>query len=555
MVLERVFGHDWPFRPAGADLANPRTQLAVPSAVADSMVALRLRLARLGSKVRMPSRLWRRRGVDALRSGLTCRLGVAQLRDLQRITFALFDWNPGHFDKDAMTVLSWCDAHMPAPPRLPLLLLRLRHQYDQLCDLRALEWADLITRLSPELPEVVVRDWLSLLVFEALEDDTVAAEWFSYLAAGSAVEAVALGIAVGDVEFLETISQSLLYGPQPAIDRPAIVHDAAAPIVAPEVRDEDKTGHVNDGNGVIAPEEPETPESPDGTADAGSADLGRGRASDQVDSEHAGDEGRDARPAGAFVVPTLTEQARVKLAHALNAAAQLAAERSEQRLLETPGSGDDSVSEAELNPLGCEAEAPTEPVFREDCASAEEPRLHRLAEQALKALESRHEKSAAMPVPPEARKGPEIMSRGEAETPAAAPRGAGIPVSIIFACVLLLAGVVFAWWWFYPGAGGPVEQHASTIEHPSRQSAESPEPPPSADGQSNIAPAAVAPSAPAPADEAGSPGLPRSAVTGSSLNIREAFLLVASCFIVLFDLYLAMHWNDAENEGPNHSAG
>ena len=555
MVHGRTFGHDRTFGPAGRGLANPGAQLAVPSAVADSMIALRLRLATLRGKVRMPSRIWLRRGVDTLRSGLTSCLGVAQLRDLQRITFALFDWNPGHFDKDATTVLSWCDAHIPAPPRLPVLLLRLQGQYDQLCDLRVLEWADLITRLSPDLPEVVVRDWLSLLVDESVEDGAVAAEWFSYLAAGGAVEAVALGVAVGDVEFLEAISQCLLHCPQPALYQPAVPRHAGVREDPPVARDKDKTKikdaeHETD---AIAPNEAAAPESPDSGVAASSTDFSRERELFQADNERARAEGPGAGIAGAVLVPTPTVQTQLKLSGcAQTSTARLAAEPVKQELLEALESGDSGT--LETDPFGSEEASPRKPVFRGDAVGDKGHRQRWPTEQVRKTRESRLEKSAVMPAPLRVRRAQGRISQGEGETPSAARAGVGVPVSIILVCALVLAGIGVPLWWFYPGAGDFVDQHELSSERPPAPIVASPEPVVPKNERSEIKPAVVAPPAQESANEADSPAFPQSGVASSSLNFREVFLLIACCFIALVDLYMFTHWNDGDHQEQPTSA-
>lgn len=215
-VRGRLFGRR---RPAGSVAAPAPAPLAVPPAVADSVLALRLRLALLSGNVRLLSSAWQRRGIDTLRCGVTCHLEAARLRDLQRITFALFDWNPALFDANATAVLSWCDAQTAPAQRLPPSLVRLRPHYDRLCDLGAIQWIDLITRVSPEMPEVVVRDWLALLVIESVDDGSAAAAWFRYLESRGAVEAVALGVAVGDAEFLDAVTHCLVHCSQPPFGR------------------------------------------------------------------------------------------------------------------------------------------------------------------------------------------------------------------------------------------------------------------------------------------------------------------------------------------------
>lgn len=192
---------------------NNNNLLLLPRSVADSVDALRLRRAILSGGVRLPSQAWHRQGFDTLRSGVTRRLPRDRLRDLQRVALALCNWSPERLDAEVEQVLSWTDAELHSLLELPPTLIRLRSFYDDLCDLTALGWMDLVRRVSPDLPEVVVRDWLELLALEGADPVVSPAKWFDVLEASRAVEASALAVAVGDLEFLEKIAHCLMTCP------------------------------------------------------------------------------------------------------------------------------------------------------------------------------------------------------------------------------------------------------------------------------------------------------------------------------------------------------
>jgi hypothetical protein len=197
---------------------NNNNLLLLPRRVADSVDALRLRRAILGGGVKIPPQVWHRQGFDTLRAGVTRHLPRDRLRDLQRVALALCDWVPQHLDADAEQVLSWSDAELVPLRDFPPLLIRLRGLYDDLCDLSALGWMDLVRRVSPELPEVVVRDWLALLALEAADPLIPPDRWFDVLTVSRAVEASALAVAVGDVAFLDKIADCLITCPHPLPD-------------------------------------------------------------------------------------------------------------------------------------------------------------------------------------------------------------------------------------------------------------------------------------------------------------------------------------------------
>jgi hypothetical protein len=192
---------------------NNNNLLLLPRSVADSVDALRLRRAVVGGGVLIPSQAWHRQGFDTLRAGVTRRIQRDRLRDLQRVALALCEWLPSRLDADAEQVLSWSDTELPPLRDLPPLLIRLRSLYDELCDLSALGWIDLVRRVSPDLPQVVVRDWLGLLSLDATDPVVPPEKWFDVLMLSKAVDASALAIAVGDAEFLEKIAHCLITCP------------------------------------------------------------------------------------------------------------------------------------------------------------------------------------------------------------------------------------------------------------------------------------------------------------------------------------------------------
>ena len=192
---------------------NNNNVLLLPRSVADSVDALRIRCAVLGASVRMPSRAWHRQGFDTLRTGVTRHIQRDRLRDLQRVALALCDWSPQRLDAEAEHVVSWAEAEVAPSRALPSTLIRLRNAYDELCKLTALGWIDLVRRVSPDLPEVVVRDWLELLALEGAEPVVPPDRWFDLLSTGRAVQASALAVAVGDLEFLEKIGHCLMTCP------------------------------------------------------------------------------------------------------------------------------------------------------------------------------------------------------------------------------------------------------------------------------------------------------------------------------------------------------
>ena len=496
--------------------ADSGPQLAVPSGVADSMVALRLRLAKLRGKVRMPARIWHQRGLDALRSGLKGRLGMAQLRDLQRVTFALFDWNPTLFDQDATTVLTWCDAHVEAPPRLPVLLLRLQHQYDQLCDLCVLEWANLITRLSPEIPEVVVRDWLNLLVVESKEDDAVATEWFSYLAASGAVESVALGIAVGDLEFLEAIAQGLLYCPTSAIGQPAVPRVAGPQEEDLRARDEEKKKGIERAINALATIE----------------EQGAAKEVEGAIPETPPPDGIQYKPPS----------------HAVTSAARASAEPTYEQLLDTLETGYDNVREANLDMPVLEEAAPTEPAVYGGAVGDERSQLQRIAEDALEPWQSGLEKKAETPASLKIGKTPENVSQDEDKSIASPLDIKGIPARIILACALVLVAIGIAYYLLCPVAGDYVDRHEFKSEHPVAPVVSSPEPARPPNERTAIPPAAVASSVRKSVDDSVSSPFIQAYGPESSSRTRGVFLLVTAIFIALFDLYMLTCWNKGDQE-------